>query len=276
MMITNHEILDASILIVDDRPANVELLEDMLRATGYTRIATTTSPVQVRELHRQSRFDLILLDLQMPHMDGFEVMQGLTEDSGDGYVPVIVLTVEPALKLRALQAGAKDFISKPFDILEAKTRIRNMIEVRLLYRRLEGFNQVLEETVRTRTRELSESEERFRRLTELSCDWYWEQNDTGAVTRLSGPVQEMLGMGFSGFLGKTSGTDYTGWIETEREALQAKLAARQPFLDFPFSRIDAKGVKRHFRVSGEPIFDSSCNYQGYRGVGVEFNLKELS
>ncbi len=194
---------------------------------------------------------------------------------------MIVLTAEPAHKLRALQAGAKDFLSKPFDLLEVKTRIHNMLEVRLLHRQLASYNLVLEQTVLERTAELRESEARFRRLTELASDWYWEQNENGDLTRVSGPVQEMLGMGFTAFLGGpgndgmnnamngTTPGEAMGWIEAEREALHAKIVARQPFLDFAFTRIGADGAQRHFRVSGEPMFDPSCRYTGYRGIGVE-------
>ena len=88
----------------------------------------------------------------------------------------LLIPAQPAHKLRALQAGAKDFISKPFDLLEVKTRIHNILEVRLLYKKLENYNELLERAVRERTAELRASEARFRRLTELASDWYWEQN----------------------------------------------------------------------------------------------------
>ena len=88
---------------------------------------------EVCELHRKNRYDLILLDLQMPGMDGFQVMEGLKEIETDGYLPVLVITAQPGHKLRALQAGAKDFVSKPFDALEVLTRVHNMLEVRLLH-----------------------------------------------------------------------------------------------------------------------------------------------
>src|SRR5277367_3038269 len=137
--------LDASILIVDDQDANVKLLERFLAEAGYTSVTSTTDPREVVALYRVHRHDLILLDLQMPEMDGFEVMEGLKADAAADYLPVIVLTAQPAHKLRALQAGARDFISKPFDLLEVKTRIQNMLEVRLLYKKLENYNKVLEQ-----------------------------------------------------------------------------------------------------------------------------------
>ncbi|MES2946796.1 MAG: response regulator, partial [Pseudomonadota bacterium] len=178
-MINTTDILNANILIVDDQPVNVELLTELLSDAGYTQVSSTTEPQLVCGMHGKNHYDLILLDLKMPVMDGFQVMEGLKQNAQDQYLPVIVLTAEPGHKLRALQAGAKDFISKPFDLLETKTRIHNMLEVRLLYRKLENYNKLLEQTVQERTAKLRESEARFRSLTELASDWYWEQNATG-------------------------------------------------------------------------------------------------
>jgi diguanylate cyclase (GGDEF)-like protein len=144
-MIDGTDILNASILIVDDREANVSLLDQILSEDGYTRITTTTNSLEVCELHRKNRYDLIVLDLQMPGMDGFQVMEGLKADESEDYLPVIVLTAQPAHKLRALKAGARDFISKPFELVDVKTRIHNMLEVRLLYKKLESYNKVLEQ-----------------------------------------------------------------------------------------------------------------------------------
>ncbi len=269
MMLSTTDILGASILIVDDQHANVNLLERLLRDAGYTNVFSTMTPGDVASSHRKHCHDLILLDIQMPLMDGFEVMQILKADVADSYLPVIVLTAQPAHKLRALQAGAKDFISKPFDLLEVKTRIHNMLEVRLLHRKLADYSKVLEQTVRERTAELRRSEERFRRLTELASDWYWEQNESGDFTQVSGPVLETLGIGMSAFLGQAGGDEVVGWDEAERAQLRAKIAARQPFLDFAFSRVNASGTRQHFRVSGEPMFNESCRFTGYRGIGVE-------
>src|SRR5471030_3259136 len=133
-MVSAAEILDASILIVDDQAANVSLLERMLHGAGYTSITSTMDPREVCELQRKNRYCLILLDLQMPGMDGFQVMEGLKKDiKKDDYLPVLVITAQPGHKLRALQAGAKDFISKPFDLAEVLMRVSNMLEVRLLH-----------------------------------------------------------------------------------------------------------------------------------------------
>ena len=272
-MVETLEFLNAGILIVDDQPANVQLLERLLGDAGYVNVSSTMKPQEVMALHLKNGYDLILLDLLMPGMDGFQVIEALKTNDADSYLPVIVLTAQPDHKLRALQAGAKDFISKPFDLVEVKTRIHNMLEVRLLTKKLAHYNLMLEQTVQERTAELHDSEARFRRLTELASDWYWEQNETGTFTHVSGPVQEMLGLGFSAYLGPGGEGDGIGWNESERQALQAKIAAHEPFLDFAFSRVDGNGQVRQFRVSGEPMFNRSCAYTGYRGIGVEVTVR---
>ena len=271
MMLTESEILNASILIVDDQEANVILFEQLLIESGYTCVASTMNPLEVCELHRKNRYDLILLDLQMPGMDGFEVMAALKTEAPDDYLPILVITAQPGHKLRALQAGAKDFISKPFDLVEAKTRIHNMLEVRLLYKKLENYNRVLEQTVQERTAELRDSEARYRSLTELASDWYWEQDENMNFTRVSGPVREMLGIQAVGDAGTALSV---GWNEAEREAMQTTIAARQPFLDFLFSRVNADGTRQQFRVSGEPMFNPSGRFIGYRGIGIEVINKQ--
>lgn len=142
-MNNEFSILNASILVVDDQAANVLLLEQLLADTGYTRVRSTMSSAEVAGLHAEHHYDLILLDLKMPGMDGFQVMKELKKNTADDYLPVIVLTAEPGHKLRALEAGAKDFISKPFDLVEVKTRIYNMLEVRLLYKKLDNYSKLL-------------------------------------------------------------------------------------------------------------------------------------
>ena len=263
------DLMRARILIVDDQDTNIALLEQLLTETGYTCLSSTTHPQEVCALHRKHSYDLILLDLQMPGMDGFQVMAGLKENEADSYLPVIVLTAQPGHKLRALQSGAKDFISKPFDLVEVKTRIHNMLEVRLLHRKLESYSTLLELTVKERTAELRESEARYRSLTELASDWYWEQDDLGTFTKVSGPVLEMLGIRVDPLVGETGDEHLSGWDEAERAVLQARIAARPPFLDFVFSRVNRDGSTQRFRVSGEPMFNHSCRYIGYRGIGVE-------
>ena len=269
MRVSPPELRDAKILIVDDQAANISLLEQLLHDDGYTQVSSTLDPQEVCALHRKNAYDLILLDLQMPVMDGFQVMEGLKTNVDDPYLPVLVLTAQPGHKLRALQAGAKDFISKPFDLVEVKTRIHNMLEVRLLYKKLENYSKELEKAVQERTAELRESEARFRSLTELASDWYWEQDENGNFTKVSGPALEMLGVRVPPLAGETAARDEPGWDEAERAELRATIAARKPFLDFVFHRTNADGTRRQFRVSGQPMFNESCRFLGYRGIGME-------
>ncbi|MDO8313402.1 MAG: response regulator, partial [Sideroxyarcus sp.] len=268
-MLEESEILNADILIVDDQEANVTLLERMLHNTGYTRITSTKEPRAVCALHAEHRYNLILLDLQMPIMDGFEVIEALKELETGRYLPVLVITAQPSHKLRALQAGAKDFVSKPFDLIEVQTRIHNMLEVRLLYQKLDNYNKVLEQTVLERTAELRESEARFKSFTELSSDWYWEQDAQGKFTNISGPVFEMLGIGENDASGEPGNILPSRWNAAERALLDAKIAARSPFLDFVYSRSNADGSTQYLQVSGEPILDSASRFIGYRGIGMD-------
>lgn len=272
MMRHSPDILRASILIVDDQPSNVKLLQELLGEAGYTQVWATLDPREVCALHRAHRYDLILLDLQMPGLDGFQVMEALKTNENEPYLPVIVLTAQPGHKLRALQAGAKDFISKPFDLVEVRTRIHNMLEVRLLYRQLEDFNHALEAAVRERTAELRESEARYRSLTELAADWYWEQNEKGEFTKVSGPVLEMLGIRVDGLGESAAEAPVSGWDEAQRATLLAAINGRQPFLDYELTRHHADGSQQQFRVSGEPMFNQSCRFIGYRGVGIELGV----
>ena len=195
-MVSKAGILDAKILIVDDLEANVRLLERMLCGAGYTSVASTMDPFEVCELHRKNGYDLIVLDLQMPGMDGFKVMEGLKEIETDGYLPVLVITAQPDHKLRALQAGAKDFVSKPFELLEVKARVHNMIEVRLLHRELHQYNDVLEQRVRERTADLQDSH--LETIFTMTRAAEYKDKDTGEhVKRISFYCQElarMLGM----------------------------------------------------------------------------------
>ena len=272
-MVDLSDILGAKILIVDDLEANVRLLDRMLRQAGHTCVASTMDPHEVCGLHRDNRYDLILLDLEMPGMDGFQVMEGLKEIETDGYLPILVITAQPAHKLRALEAGARDFISKPFDLVEVRTRIRNLLEVRLLYKKIENYSKVLEQTVQERTAELRESEARYRSLTELASDWYWEQDESLRFTRVSGPVLEMLGIQGDALAGETKEVQAAGWNEAERAILKAKMAARQPFLDFVYSRANPDGSRQYFQVSGEPMFDLSGRFTGYRGIGMDVTAR---
>jgi diguanylate cyclase (GGDEF)-like protein len=165
-MIDPADIRRARILVVDDQPVNVQLLEYLLKTTGYENVSSTTDPRQVASLHLKHRFDLIILDLHMPAMNGFDVMEALKPLESETWLPVLVVTAEPDKKLAALEAGARDFIGKPFDTVEVMTRIRNLLEVRLLHRESREYGARMERTVRERTAEL----ERFRGAMDATPD----------------------------------------------------------------------------------------------------------
>ncbi|MET0268032.1 MAG: EAL domain-containing protein [Duganella sp.] len=197
-MISETDIFHARILIVDDQSVNVELLEYLLRSTGYRAVSSTTDPHVVAAWHAEHRYDLIILDLQMPGMNGFQVMDALRPLEADSWLPVLVVTAQPDHKVRALEAGARDFLSKPIDPVEVLTRIRNMLEVRLLHREARHYNARLERTVRERTGEL----QRFRSAMDATADAIFlldastaellDVND-GACRMLAYPRDEILG-----------------------------------------------------------------------------------
>ncbi|MHB1458695.1 MAG: HD domain-containing phosphohydrolase [Armatimonadota bacterium] len=164
-MIAESEILNASILIVDNEISSILLLDHLLRNAGYTSITSTINPLEVCELHLKNAYDLILLDLNMPGMDGFQVMECLKKIEISDYLPVLAITVEPDHKIRALKTGAKDFISKPFDIVEVEARVHNMLEVRLLHmetktysNELENLNCNLENLVNMKVKEIADAQ----------------------------------------------------------------------------------------------------------------------
>lgn len=144
------------ILIVDDNPANVRMLEKMLGAAKYTNLNSVTDPREVAPLCLKNRFDLIMLDIRMPHLSGFDVMEQLAAQDQDDYLPILVLTAQTdrETRLRALGAGAKDFLTKPFDRDEVLNRIRNMLDIRLLHNQVRDQKLLLEEQVRERTADL--------------------------------------------------------------------------------------------------------------------------
>ena len=132
-MLSEEDIHLAKILIVDDNPDNVTLMLAILNQDGYVNVSETTKPQEVAELHRHQNFDLILLDIQMPVMDGFKVMESLHALGQDDWLPVLAITAHPDHRISALGAGAMDFMVKPFHLDEILHRIHNMLEVRLLF-----------------------------------------------------------------------------------------------------------------------------------------------
>jgi cyclic di-GMP phosphodiesterase len=174
-----QDILLANILIVDDQAPNVTLLEKMLKHAGYTNVTGITDSRQAVDMYLDNDVDLLLLDIRMPHLDGFDVMGQLQNEVSDDYLPILVLTAELAVETRAkaLCNGAKDFLTKPFEQLEVLQRIHNILEVRLLHKQVKEQNQNLEDTVIQRTRELAHS--RFEIIQRLGHAAEYKDNETG-------------------------------------------------------------------------------------------------
>jgi PAS domain S-box-containing protein len=201
-MINPSDILKASILIVDDQDDNICLLEEMLRGAGYVCVTATKNPREVCDLHRKNHYSLILLDLQMPGLDGFQVMEGLKAIEKDGYLPVLVQTAQPGHKLRALKAGAKDFVSKPFDFAEILMRVHNMLEVRLLHKEAE----MRVEEANMQSKAICASELRYRRLFETAKDGILILDaDTGCINDANSFLIQALGFSLDEMIGRTVG-----------------------------------------------------------------------
>ena len=186
----------AKILIVDDQEQNVQLLECLLREAGYQRLDHTTDPRRVLALYQAFQPDLLLLDLQMPHLDGLEVMKQLAPRVPDGdYLPILMLTGDLSREAReqALSLGAKDFVTKPFDQTEVLLRIRNLLETRLLHGRLRDQNERLETMVAARTQDLEEA--RIEILDRLALAAEYRDDATGEHTKRVGEMSATLAQG---------------------------------------------------------------------------------
>ncbi|MGP0594159.1 HD domain-containing phosphohydrolase [Nitrospira sp. T9] len=159
-MISLQQCQNATILIVDDQMTNIMFLESILKNGGYTQVHSTQDPTQVIPLFKELDPDLICLDIRMPELNGFQVMGQLQIIHKHGFLPILVLTSEEdrETRLRALESGAKDFLPKPFDRVEVLMRIRNLLEASLLNKTVSQQNDILEETVRIRTKELKDTQ----------------------------------------------------------------------------------------------------------------------
>jgi putative two-component system response regulator len=189
---------DARILLVDDDPDGLALLETILAGEGYTNLLGTTDPHRVADLFDAFKPDLVLTDLHMPGVNGLDVVAALRDKADRDYIPILVLTgdVSREAKLRALSAGAKDFVHKPYDTTETALRIRNLLETRLLYLQVQNHNQVLEMKVAERTRELENAKieilERLALAAEFRDDATGEH--TQRVGRMCALIADAMGM----------------------------------------------------------------------------------
>lgn len=189
----------ATILAVDDEEANLELLRRILEPQGYTNVHVTTDPREVIDRLDELEPDLVLLDLKMPGIDGYELLEHVRARTSDGgYLPVLVLTSDhtPEARRRALAGGAKDFLTKPLSPAEVRLRVRNLLETRFLYGQLEEHNHRLEDRVRERTRELEAA--RLDILHRLARAAEYRDDETGEHTRrvgrMAGRIARALGL----------------------------------------------------------------------------------
>jgi diguanylate cyclase (GGDEF)-like protein/PAS domain S-box-containing protein len=191
-MIDPARIFGSRILIVSDRQSNIQLLETMLQCAGYLSVSSSIDPTAVCALHLENHYDLILLDHQTPREDEFQVLEALKKIEPEDYLPVLVITAYTSEKLRALQAGARDFISDPSDSAEVLTRIYNMVEVRLLHAAVQAYNKHLEEKVLDRTAELRRSEEMFRELAANIPEALWIRDPEQQTLQYVNPAWQKL------------------------------------------------------------------------------------
>ena len=184
----------ARILMIDDEPANLRVLEKLLSRVGYEEVSTLADSRLARDRVRSFDPDLLLLDLHMPHVDGFGVMEEVAlEVNADEYFPILVLTgdLDPELRQRALAAGATDFVTKPFDAVEVALRIRNLLETRHLHQELRHHNETLEERVRDRTRELAHAQVEILQRLALAAEY--RDDVTGRHAERVGVLSALLG-----------------------------------------------------------------------------------
>jgi PAS domain S-box-containing protein len=273
-MISSSDILTASILIVDDQPADVSLLEHALRGAGYLSVASTMNPHEVRELHRKNRYALILLDLRMPEWDGFQVMEELKTIETEGYLSVLVFTAHPGHKLRALKAGAKDFVSKPLDLAEVLLRVHNLLEVRLLH--LESALRTQQAETRTEQVEarsaqvIRASELRYRRLFETAKDGIMILDaQTGRIRDVNPFLTELLGFSHNEIMGEIV-CELSPFKEMESNHVMLRRLQQDRYLRYEHLPLETR--------SGRKIgVEFVCNvYQSEDRAMIQCNLRDIT
>ena len=241
----DEALAQARILIVDDEVPNVQLLERLLQRTGYANFQSTTDSREVLQRFTEMQSDLILLDLHMPHLDGFAVLEQVRAAVPQGdYLPILVLTADatPAAKRQALTLGATDFLTKPFDVTEVQLRIRNLLETRFLHRQLQGQNQILEDKVRERTQELVRAREaalEAQRRAHLGS-WEWDRNGEGGswsdeLYRIFGLHPQAIAASYRAYLQRVHPSDR----QLVEQVIERARHERRPFdLDHRIVRAD--------------------------------------
>jgi putative two-component system response regulator len=157
-MLSDEKIFAARILAIDDNILNIQVLKKILSNAGFINLTTTTDPTKAVTLYKELQPDLILLDINMPQMDGFAVMFQLAILNPDDYLPLLILTAEDeSIRFKALQSGAKDFLHKPYEHLDVLLKSRNIIEVRILYNQVKNHNASLDHQVNERIKEIRDT-----------------------------------------------------------------------------------------------------------------------
>jgi len=231
-MLSDEDFHNSKILIVDDDPRNTLLLVHMLEDEGYQSLVVVNDSKKALDLYFEIHPDLVLLDLYMPPPDGFEIMRQLMERDSGSYVPILVLTAlrDDQTRLRALSSGAKDFINKPFDLMEARIRIKNLLEMRLLHQKALDQNYNLEKKVKARTAELEQT------MKELSDFTYIASHDLQEPLRKITTFGDRLQQKYESALG-LQGLDYIQRMQKSAERMSALIDA---LLDFSRITTDAR------------------------------------
>ncbi|PLX78139.1 MAG: two-component system response regulator [Desulfuromonas sp.] len=193
-MLTEQEIKNGRVLIVDDKQDNTLLLENILLKAGYQSVLSTNDPREVLDLFVSFQPDLILLDIEMPHLSGFEVIEQIKSIFDSDYLPILILTAyhDRETRLHALRSGARDFISKPFDNEEILCRIRNLIEVTLAHHRIQNNNTLLDLEIETKTRELHETRLEIIRRLGMAAE-FKDRETANHIIRMS-KISKLLGV----------------------------------------------------------------------------------
>jgi PAS domain S-box-containing protein len=295
-----EDLKEARILIVDDEEANVLLLEGLLKKAAFHQFTSTRDGREAVACFTTFKPDLILLDLLMQPLDGFQVMEHLRPlIPEDGYLPILVLTADmsPGTRQRALSSGAKDFLTKPLDVTETLLRIRNLLEARFLHLQLTAQNIRLEERVKMRTAELLNvngelaaeikdhlktaealraSEQRFRSLVETTSDWIWEVDATGHYTYASPRIRELLGYEPDAVVGrKAFQLAEAEGAQRGTSLLKRILQARDPVGRFERTDRHKDGRSVVLETSVVPILDGNGKVAGCRGIDRDVTERKL-
>ncbi len=197
-MISEQKILNARILIIDDNQSNVDLLKDILATEGFTSLLCLTDSRKAKNMYIAYDPELVLLDINMPYFDGYELLEQFKNIESSSYIPVLVLTAlrDNKTRIKALKAGAQDFLTKPFNNIETITRIKNLLTVRILHNQVKNQNMILEKKVQERTIELKET--RLEIIHRLGRAAEYKDNETGAhiirISRMSSLLGKLSGM----------------------------------------------------------------------------------